>query len=935
MRKQLLLVLFLFVIGLWGCSSAADFELSSLRVDRRYNPLALEQKTPVLSWQINSKKVGFRQAAYHVLVADSESKLKEGKANIWDSGKISSEESLNVLYDGNVLESGKTYYWKVKVWSREGKASNWSSTNRWQMGLMEDDDWEGAEWIAYEIMPDSMRVVPGVHGNGNELGERGQYRVVVPLFRKEFSVKKGLKEATLFISGLGQYEARINGQIVDEAFMTPGWTDYDKTVFYNAYDLTAMIKKGDNALGVIVGPGFYNINRERYRKMVIAYGYPKMLCCLQLKYHDGSKESVVSNGHWKTSPSPLKYASIYGGEYYDANLEQEAWDLPGFNEASWQEVLLPSAPKGRLIAEFDYPVKVMDVFEPKRKNVMNDSTLVIDFNQNASGIVEISVKGKKGQVVEIWPSELLTQEGLPKQTATGRPHYYSYVLKGEGIETWRPRFSYYGLRYIQIKGAMPVEYAVGEENAQLVDVKFLHTRNSSPPNGTFSCSNKLFNDTYNLINWAIRSNYQSVLTDCPHREKLGWMEQTYLMGNGIHFNYDNYHLYRKLIYGMIDGQTDEGMIPTITPEYPLFEGDFLSIFRDSPEWGSAGVILPYMLYKWYGDLDIINIAWDMMLGYVNYLKSSSKNHIVSHGLSDWYDLGPEKPGFSQLTVQGLTATAIYYYDVKILAEMAFVSGRAEQQSYFEEWAEEIQKAFNQKFFDVENMIYATGSQASMAIPLVMGIVEEENRVEVFNNFVHNIEENDKVLTAGDVGFHYVVVALREGGRSDLLYDMNNRDDIPGYAYQLKMGASALTESWMALESVSNNHLMLGHIMEWFFNGLGGILQSDSSVAYKNIVLKPQIVDDLSYVNVSFNTPYGTLLSHWELQVGKSFIYNVSIPANTEALLYLPFSDDANKISINGKPAEAFLDLLEVELTQKGFQLYKLGSGNYVFRVDLS
>jgi hypothetical protein len=933
MRNHLWLVGLFVLLGLAACTAKPDFEVAQLRCDRRINPLGVERQEPVLSWQTEASKRGFLQAAYQIRVADESGALKERMAPIWDSGKVASNESVQVPYQGPSLQSGETYYWQVRVWDADGNASDWSEPAFWQMGLLGQADWKGAKWVAYEEMPRNLRVVPGVHGSGNHLGEKGLHRVVVPMFRKDFDLKGKIKEATLFISGLGQYEASINGQKVDEVFLAPGWTDYDKTVLYNSYDVAELLQAGQNALGVFVGPGFYNINRERYRKMVIAYGYPKMLCLLQIKYEDGSEEAIVSDADWTTAPSPVTYASIYGGEHYDANLEQEGWDTPGFDDSAWNQVVLPQAPSGKLMAEFDYPVRFMDAFSPIRTIPLEDGSYVFDFGQNASGVVEISVSGKKGQTVHIWPAELLNEDGTPNQKATGRPHYYTYVLKGDGVEVWRPRFSYYGLKYAQVLGAVPEGYEKGDSLARLEAVRFYHTRNSSPSNGSFSSSNELFNGTHQIIDWAIRSNYQSVLTDCPHREKLGWMEQTFLMGNGVHFNYDNYHLYRKLIYGMMDGQTKDGLIPTITPEFPLFEGEFLSVFRDSPEWGSAGVLLPYLLYKWYGDLEVIDEAWDMMVDYVRYLESTSSQHIVSHGLSDWYDLGPEKPGFSQLTTQGLTATAIYYYDVKILAEMAAVSGRTSEVAFFESWAEDIRNAFNTTSFDVKTKVYATGSQTSMAMPLVLGIVEEPYRDEVFANFVQSIENNDKALTAGDVGFHYVVVALRTGGRSDLLYDMNNRDDVPGYGYQLKKGVTALTESWMALGSVSNNHLMLGHIMEWFFNGLGGVLQTDASTAYRHLVLKPQVVGDLTHTHVTFKTPYGDLVSNWELNKGESFSYRISVPANANAEVHLPFSVGAASVTVNGQSTDGLEDLVTSMGQMDQRFVYKVLSGDYHFRVD--
>lgn len=921
------IIYLLLAVGFTNCSKTS-FQIKETYTENKINPIGIESENPKLSWQIASNTNGFRQSAYQIIVSDNPQLLNEKKAKIWNSGRIESDQSIFIPFDGERLISGKKYYWKVKVWDSENNESNWSETATWQMGLLTEKDWDNAKWIGYEEMPEEMRIVPGVHGSGGKLGEKGKHRVVVPLFRKDFTLKKNVKNATLFISGLGHYEASINGSELENLFLTPGWTHYDKTVFYNSYDITEKVKRGENTIGVIVGPGFYNINRERYRKMIISYGYPKMICKILLTYNDDTQDVIVSNEEWKTTQSPILYSSIYGGEFYDANYEQTGWNKPKFDDSNWKNVLTPQPPTGKLTAEYDYPVKIMESFEPTKSYVLEDGTTTYDFGQNASGIIEISVTGQKGDTIEIWPSELIFENKIPNQRATGRPHYYSYILKGEGKETWKPKFTYYGLRYAQVK-----ILSGNNSNTKINKITFHHTRNSSPQNGSFSNSNELFNKTSTLINWGIKSNFQSVMTDCPHREKLGWMEQTYLMGEGIHYNFDIYQLYKKLIDGMIDGQTEDGLVPTITPEYPLFEGDFMQIFRDSPEWGSSAVILPYLLYKWYGDTQTIDKAWDMMERYVNYLKVKSENHIVLHGLSDWYDLGPERPGFSQLTTQGLTATAIYYYDIKILAEMARATKKWDKIDYFEKWADEIKDAFNNKFFDKENITYATGSQTSLAMPYVIGLVEDEYKDELYKNFIDSIIENDKRLTAGDVGFHYVVSALRMGGDSQLLFEMNNRDDVPGYGYQLKKGATALTESWMALESVSNNHLMLGHIMEWFYNGLAGIMQADNSTAYKNLMLKPQIVDGITSAKASFNTPYGEVISDWKIENSK-FIYNVTIPANSFADLFLPFSEDVEKVTVNNQKITDSTENIEYKGTQNERRIFQLLSGNYTFEIDL-
>ena len=911
-------------------------------------PVAIDHQIPKLGWIIQSDEYGITQSAYRIMVADDIGLLAGDSGNIWDSGKIDSDRSIQVPYGGQPLGSGKKYYWKVKVWDQSGRESAWSEISSWQMGLLHPEDWSGARWIGYEEIADSMRIVPGVHGSGNKLGEKGMRRPVIPLFRKSFDLNRKVASATLYVSGLGQYEAYLNGEKTGNDFLTPGWTDYDQTVFYNIYDVTADLRKGENVLGVIVGNGFYHVNRERYRKLVIAYGMPKMICKLAVTYDDGSSETIVSGNDWKTSPSPVTYTSIYGGEDYDARLEQQGWNEPGFGAAGWNQALPVKAPEGKLIADRDYPVKICAQFTPKNIGQLTDSCYLYDFGQNASGIVELRIKGKKGRQVRLIPAELINDDSTANQRATGSPYCWTYTLKGDGVEVWRPRFTYYGFRYVLVNGAVPQSSEAAGDLPVVQELTLLHTRNAEPQNGTFECSssivvspaqqssgkpgfalaypersNELFNRIYALINWAIKSNLQSVVTDCPHREKLGWMEQTFLMGNGINFNHEVYHLYRKLVFDMMDSQTTEGLIPSIAPEYVNF-GDY---FRDSPEWGSAGVILPWLLYRWYGDEQILEEAWPMMTRYVAYLEGKSDQHILSYGLGDWYDLGPERPGVAQLTPVALTATAIYYDDVKLLAAIAGVLQKTTEQEQYQNMAEEIREAFNQKFFDQEKKVYASGSQTAMAMPLCTGLVEKPYREQVLANLEDSIRANGKALTAGDVGFHYLVEALTEGGASQLLFEMNNRDDVPGYGYQLKKGATTLTESWAALREVSNNHLMLGHLMEWFYQGIGGIRQKDQSTAFRNILIQPEVVGDLTSAKTSFHSPYGEITTEWE-KSDQSYTLKVGIPGNTYAEVRLPFEGE---VSVNdGQEIPA----LKYAGIHNGRMVYQTGSGTYVFKVKL-
>lgn len=919
MSRLLLLIVCAFYSHATICQTT---RMVNLACNNSKSPLNIDNKRPRFSWQFNTTLKDFMQSAYQVMVSDSYQTLKNGNPNTWNSGKQNNDQSINIIFAGKKLESAKIYYWFVKTWDNHGKIYQ-SYIDSFSTALFDKKDWSEAQWIGYEELPDSMLVVPGIHEpDAKKLGNKAMKRAVVPLFRKEFRISKKIKKARAYITGLGQYELMVNGAKAGNSFLAPAWTYYDKRVQYNVYDITSQVNNGKNAIGVIVGNGFYYINRERYFKMIAAFGFPKLICKINIEYTDGTSLVVVSDSSWKTSPSPTTYSSIFGGEDYDARLEQPGWNSVGFNDTGWISSLAVKPPKGILEAEFIYPVVIKDSFEPKQILQPAKDVFLYDFGQNASGIIELKVKGKKGQSIKLTPSELIDKDMRPNQKASGAPYYYVYTLKGDGVETWRPAFTYYGFRYVQVEGAIPDTLnGNASDLARLISLQELHNSSAAPQSGTFKSSNVLFNRIDTLIRWAIQSNLQSVVTDCPHREKLSWLEQDYLMGKSIHYNFNIYQLYKNLVYNMIDAQTTDGLVPDIAPEFVPFDAGF----RDSPEWGSASVILPWQLYKWYGDTAIISEAYPMMKRYVAYLASKSSNHILSHGLGDWFDYGPRSPGEAQLTPKELTATAIYFYDVSLLSKMAALIGDAEEVKRLTRDADAIKSAFNKKFFNPVTKIYSTGSQTAMAMPISVGLVQEADKTAVFKNMVDSIIINGKKLTAGDVGYHFLVEALHEAGASQLLYDMNARDDVPGYGFQLRKGATALTESWPALEEVSNNHLMLGHIMEWFYYGLAGISQSDSSVAYKHVVIKPEVVGDLTYVKGSFKSPYGLITSEWK-KTNNQFELIVEIPANSTATVILP-AEKGSKVSVDGKAATGKSDINQV-LTVNGKYVLNIGSGKY-------
>jgi hypothetical protein len=912
----------LFLFSHCTVTNPTDIVPVQLKCNNLENP-AGTGKNPVFNWMISSAVRGAVQTEYQIILDTDPGNLKSESNCLWNSGKILSSKSAWIHYSGPGLKSGTRYWWKVKLWDRNDNPSGWSKPAFFITGLFEKADWSDAKWIGYEEIPDSLLLVPGVHGNGNNLGEVAKKRTLVPYFRKEFSLGEKISQAIVFVSGLGHYELHINGKKVGDRFLSPGWTNYQKTCLYNTYDITANLKPGKNAIGAIVGNGFYNINRERYRKLVIAWGAPKMIMKLIVRYNDGSEESIVSDNTWKTTPSPITFTSIYGGEDYDARLEQPGWDKVGFNDQKWNTALTVRNPLGELKPESDYPLKIMRAFEPGSIAHKDDSTYLYDFDQNASGIIKLSVHGEEGQAVRLTPGELIGDDSLVTQRASGQPFYFTYILKGHDVEIWMPRFSYYGFRYVQVKGAVPS----GEPNPDKLPVisglQLLHTRNSSPGTGSFKCSSDLFNSIHELINWSIKSNLASVATDCPHREKLGWLEQTHLMGNSIKCLYDIHNLYDKIIDDMTEAQLENGLVPDIAPEFVPFLGGF----RDSPEWGSAGIILPWDMYEWYGDIEAVKKAFPMMKRYLNYLGSMAEKNILSHGLGDWYDLGPKFPGEAQLTPKAFTATSIYYYDAKLLAEMAVLIGEDEDALTFRRLSENIRISFNKEFFNPETKVYSTGSQTAYAMPLFFGMVDDTRKKEVVSNLVKSINENNKALTAGDIGYRYLLRVLEQEGESQLIYEMNSKTDVPGYGYQLAKGATSLTESWAGLRDVSNNHMMLGHLMEWFYSGLGGIRQLPGSKGFEHILIAPDIVGDITWAEATCQTIHGEIASSWNIS-GSNLTMKVRIPANCTATVEIPYSDP-DRITESGIPLRSSESIWNIE-AKDGRTSCEIRSGDYIF-----
>jgi len=694
---------------------------------------------------------------------------------------------------------------------------------------------------------------------------------------------------------------------------------------YTTYDVTEYITKEKNALGVMLGNGMYNITGGRYTKFTGTFGPQKMILQMHIEYTDGTSNTILSDNSWRMHNSPITFTCIFGGEDYDARLEQEGWDKPNFDDSSWEPVKIVNGPGGRLVSQIAPPVRVMDVLKTVKVTEPKPDIYVYDLGQNLSGWPQVTVKGPAGSRVKLIPGEVLDEQGLVYQENSGAPSFFQYTLKGKGTEIWHPRFTYYGFRYVQVEGATINPEKISKEKPfiQNIESHFIHS--SAETVGSFACSNELFNSIHKIINAAILSNLQSVLTDCPHREKLGWLEVSHLLGPSIIFNYNVPRFYEKIINDMSEAQHPNGFVPTTAPDYRGITG----VFADSPAWGSAYVIAPWYVYQRYNNKKVLEKHYEGMKKYVEYLGSRAEDNIVSYGLGDWCDYGPKRSGFPQNTPVALTSTAIYYYDIKILQKTSEVLGKPEEAEYYSSLAEDVKNTFNKKFFNPTAVLYATGSQTSNAMPVFMGLADNSKIPALLEKLVDNIRSNNNHLTCGEVGLPFIIQTLNKYGRSYVVYDIASRRDVPSYGYQVEYGATTLTEAWDPNEGMSHNHCMLGHIEEWFYNGLAGINPDPNGVGFNKIIIKPQVVGNIKWVNGSYKSIYGDVISNWRIENGILYL-DVTIPVNSTATVFIR-AKKLEDITESGRPTVdcEYIKFLRME---DNSAVFTVGSGTYNFAI---
>lgn len=846
-----------------------------------------------LGWQMTADANGERQSAYEITICENVTNKK-----VYTSGKVKSSQSQLVNVPA-LKPNTHGYYWQVRVWNEKGEASDLSKKQKIRVVPEKiDAEWIGAitrkdAKLPYGRFPNSVFKKDSFKTKWADVDTLSAKSIIL---RKGFDTgRKRITDAVVYVCGLGHYRLNINGATVGDAEFAPVWSEYDKTVYYNVFDVTDLITAGGNAVSVLLGNGMFNVQRMgRYSKLQTSFGPPQMLLRLEINYADGTRQVIKSGDDWKYSLSPITFNSIYGGESYDARLEQQGCCKAGFDDSGWRKAVVTEGPKGQLTPQTVQPVRIMERYGIKSwkpipadslasaskstKREIHPSAFVADMGQNLAGFPEITVSGKRGQKVTLIVAEKLTRQGACDQRQTGRQHYYEYTLKGDGTdETWHPHFSYYGFRYIQVEGAV----LEGQPNPDGLPVlKRLNScfiYNSAEEVSSFECSNPLFTDTHRLIERAERSNMQGVLTDCPHREKLGWLEQDHLCGPSLLYNYDMTRYAPKVIRDITDTQKADGMVPTTAPQYISFG----NLFDDSPEWGSTLVILPFMYYDQYGDSTLITDNYEPMRRYVDYLTTRADNGIVSHGLGDWYDYGPWRAGFSKNTPVPLVATAHYIFDLQLLVRAARMTGRTADAGKYSAMLDKTVESFNREFFKPDSCTYGTGSQTSNALPLYLGLTGG-NKQGVLASLVNDIKEHGTRLTTGDVGNRYLFQTLAQNGLNELLYTMLNHYETPGYGFQLRHGATTLTEQWDPNQGSSLNHFMMGQIDEWLFKTLAGIQNQPGTHGLRHLLIQPTLVGDLQYVKASTHSLYGKI----SVDCTRTSL-TVEIPVGSDATVVLP------------------------------------------------
>ena len=831
--------------------------LVSLQCEYLSNPLGIDVEHPRLMWHMNSKKPQ-QQQAYRIIVANSIEKLNTDSALVWDSGKIKADDQI-VYYEGAPLMAHKRYYWKVEIWTAGKKIV--SKPTWFETAKIASSDWK-ASWIT------------DTHDKEFEPS---------PRFRKVFNAQKPIAEARCYISGLGYYQLYLNGKTIGESSLNPGFTDYSKRVLYNTYDVTEALQKGTNCIGVQLGNGWFNEQTPTvwYFHLAPWRARPQLLCEVLITYTDGEQEIIKSDTSWQTNTGPVRFDNIHVGTTYDARLEQPGWNTVNFKE-SWKASTLANAP-AHLIESQKMPlIAETDRYSPVSVTKINDTCYVYDMGMNTAGITEVRIKGQKGTRVMVRHAEMLDSVGNIDQRNINmhlRPRNEReiiqsdvYILKGAGEEVFKPAFTYHGFQYVEITSDHPI----AQEDIHLQGIK-MHS--DVDEIGSFTSSSELLNKILAICKNSYLSNLYSLPTDCPTREKNGWMADGFMVQEAGMLNYNSNTIYAKWVKDMVDAQQENGNMPGIVPTSHEWNSDWAG-----PIWDAAIFIVPMNLYDYYEDKESIKNIYATAERYLNYLETEeNEKGLLSSGLGDWLFYKAE-------TSTEFMVTAYYYWDNILMARMAHILDKNADEAKYLKKAEELKQIINKEFFDEGKIAYANETQLSYALPLYMSLVPEKYENQLAQNLNNKIKDNDYYLDYGFIGSLIVPEVLSNYGYAETVFKMVTQEKMPSWGnWVLEEGATSLFETWDINRNIgdaSRNHPSMGAIAAWMYKTLAGINKAEKTPAFKDIRIQPAFIPQLDFVKASYESQYGRITSEWK-RTGKKIKFKVSIPAGCSSTIVLP------------------------------------------------
>ncbi len=922
-----MLIIRLFLI-VCTCLVSANAAVTNLLCEYRTDPIGIEAEAPRLSWQSVSDERGYQQAAYRIRVASSETLLMEGKADLWDSGKIQSSQSLHVPYAGAVLQSRQICFWIVEVWGPQGRRSI-SEPASWEMGLLSSDDWGGANWI--QLAKDTRESV--LKARSVHTFQMDKPRMALahpsPLLRREFTVGPDVLRARAYVCGLGYNELYINGEKCGDAVLEPGQTSYDVRAFYVVHDITQKLETGANAAGVTLGNGFYGQN-QAFNAPGLGYGEPLVMAMLVIDYVDGSTETLVTDDLWKANTGPIVYDNVYAGETYDARLERIGWNRVGYDDSGWQVAKQVQGPTVRIEAQQIPPIRAVKTLPVAEIIQGADGQWIFDFGQNISGWPRIKIKAPRGTQLSMNSSEILNKDGtgIDMSTtgthATGLKQTNIYICKGEGVEVWEPRFTYHGFRYIEVTGLL--------EPPSKDFIQAVFVRTDVPSRGNFECSNELLNQIYRTSIWTIEDNMHSILEDCPHREKCAWLGDAHAVGETVILNYGTAQFWTKFVDD-IETTLGRGGITywkrPATPGIPCNIAVGKRLCQEArPDWGSAYVLLPWYLYQYYGDTDLFTRHYDHLKDWMAYVADLSEDGIVHQGYGDWCP--PNGNKYMESPVP-LTSTAFYFATLEIMATFADELELPEDAAQYRQLADQTKAAFNRKFYDADEGCY--GSQTANAVALRFGLAPKGAAERVGDALRSQVvERHDGHARVGIHGARPLYTKLSQYGYTDVAISAMTRSEFPSYSHALDLGLTTWPELFrdtLHVETLSGrslNHPMQSGFAAWFHESIGGM--TPSSPAFKMMHLKPHGYAELAWAKVDHTSPYGLIKSHWRSESGV-FYWELSIPPNTTATVHVPTAQ-GQPVLEGGEMAETAqgVEFLDCE---KDRAIYKLQSGHYNFK----